>query len=90
LLGAVTAGVVLDHTHAYRPLLKLGFVLAGAAMVAIGVLQRPNAFGLLAGECCSHETPSISMYDHVSLKATRHSAGFSAHRTICLLLCSSV
>lgn len=44
------AGLVLDCTHAYRVLLKLGFLLSALGMVLLALLQRPDAFGPLAGK----------------------------------------
>lgn len=49
-MGALVAGLVLDCTHAYRRLLKLGFLLSGFGMVLLALLQRPDAFGPLAGQ----------------------------------------
>jgi hypothetical protein len=49
-VGALVAGLVLDCTHAYRVLLKLGFLLSALGMVLLALLQRPDAFGPLAGQ----------------------------------------
>lgn len=50
MVGALVAGVVLDWTHWYRPLLKGGFVAAAAGVVVLFALQRPDAFPATAGE----------------------------------------
>lgn len=42
LLGAAIAGPVLDKTHAYRPLLKLGVLVAAAGAIFFVIVLRPG------------------------------------------------
>eukprot|EP01050_Picozoa_sp_SAG11_P043859 SAG11_NODE_21006_length_434_cov_0.764179_1_plen_128_part_01 len=42
LIGAAIVGPVLDHTHAYRPILKGGFLAAMAGLVFMLSQLRPD------------------------------------------------
>jgi hypothetical protein len=43
LLGAMIAGPVLDATHAYRPMLKIGAAIAGLGSIYFVVRRNPPA-----------------------------------------------
>jgi len=48
LIGAVVMGAVMDATHAYRPILKTGYLFAFGAVVFYLWAQQPDRFYLMA------------------------------------------
>lgn len=47
LIGAGFGGYLLEKTHAYRTILKVGFWLCFCAVIVLVLMLRPNNFGLL-------------------------------------------
>jgi FLVCR family MFS transporter 7 len=46
-IGAGIVGPIMDKTHKYNKILKLGIVLSGCGLVFMFTMIRPNSFGLL-------------------------------------------
>ena len=52
ILFSIVVGAIMDKTHAYNPMLKIGLVLGAVASSLFFVALRPGQVGLLAAICC--------------------------------------